>query len=243
VRIILLVVLSLFLVSCGSPLARDPIPTPTGIFLSFPPYLQPIAYRFAACAAQHPPLSLFLLSDPTAQTNLSMPLIQLQLGGSIPDGAKAYQIGEEEISFIVSSEVSTTHLTTQQILAIYSGEQIHWGFGEYLLIEVVSYEPGNALRSLLESSLPGQPRLPYRAMIAPDPQSMLREIAYSQYAIGYLPGSWLDNLDEVMQEMVKVLTLEPALTESLTQPVLAIVNEPLTPEILVLLDCLQKPED
>jgi len=46
-----------------------------------------------------------------------------------------------------------------------------------------------------------------------------------------------------MLERVKILTLEPELAECLTQPILAIVDEPLTPELHELLGCLQQPED
>ena len=242
-RTILLVILSLCLVSCGTPLRSEPLPTPVSVSVAYPLFLQPSADRVIECAIQQHPMSLFLTSLPAAQVNLPGPLLQLQLGGAIPGGSNAYQIGEEEISFIVNPENPTTQLSTDQLLAIYSGKQLHWDFGKHPFIEFVSYPAEDTLRTLVKSTLPGMPRISFRAEIVSSPRVILDTVIYHTEAIGYLPNSWLNNLNDVMEGQVKVITLEPSLTESLTQPVLAIANEPLSPELQLLLGCLQQPED
>jgi hypothetical protein len=242
-RTILLVSMALCLASCGTPQVRDPIPTPAGVYLAYPLYLQPTADCFAECAGQQRALSLFLTPISSVQSNLLGPLLQLQLGGSFPDGVEVYQLGEEEIVFIVNSENPTSQLSTEQLLAIYTGLQLHWDFGEHLLIEFWSYPAEDSLRSLFESALPGTPRVTSRAQIAPTPNGILEAVANHIEAIGYLPSSWLNNLDDEVEGQVKVLNLEQLLAESLIQPVLITVDGPLTPEVQALLACLQQPED
>jgi hypothetical protein len=242
-RSVLLVILSLILTSCGTPLVSEPLPTPISVSLVYPNFLQPTAQRVIVCANQQHTMSVFLTTLPAVGPNMPGAVLQLQLGGAIPDRADAYQIGEDEITFIVNSRNPTGQLSTEQLLAIYTGQQVHWEFADHPMIEVWSYPSGDILRSLLEANLPGDPGLSSRAIIAPDPQVMLQAVADGTDALGYLPSSWVDGLDDEMRERVKVLTLEPKLAESLTQPVLAIVNEPLSPEMQELLGCLQQPED
>ncbi len=242
-RTILLVILSLCLVSCGTPLRSEPLPAPVSVSVAYPFILQPSADRVIECAIQQRPMSLFLTSLPAVQVSLPGPLLQLQLGGAIPGGSNAYQIGEEEISFIVNPENPTTQLSTDQLLAIYTGKQLHWDFGKHPFIEFVSYPAEDTLRTLVESTLPGMPRISFHAEIVSSPRVILETVIYHIEAIGYLPSSWLGSLDDEIEGSVKVLTLDPALTESLIQPVLAIVDEPLSPELQALLGCLQQPED
>jgi hypothetical protein len=242
-RTTLLVFLALCLTACGTPLAQEPDPTPGSVFLAYPPYLQPTADRFSECAIQQSGLSIFLIPDPAAQSDLPGALLQLQLGGEIPNGSEIYQIGEEKITFIVNGDNPAEQLSTEELLAIYTGQQVYWGFGNHPGIEVWSYPNGDALRSLLETLLPGIPRVASQAQIAPDPQGILQKVAANSGAIGYVPGSWLDALGEEMSGQVKAIGLENSVAENLIQPVLVISSDPLPLEVRALLVCLQQPED
>ena len=242
-RYILLIIFSFSLVSCGTPLEAEPLPTPVSVSVAYPLYLQPSADRLIECAIQQHPLSLFLTTSPLVQSGLPGPLLQIQLGGSIPDGSRAYQIGEEEISFIVNRDNPAARLSTERLLEIYSGKILHWDFGDHPFIEFMLYPEEHDLRSFVESALPDMPRISFRAEIVDTPKDVLFGVAYHLEGFGYVPSSWVDSLDEETQGMVKVLALEPELAQSLTQPVLAIVAEPLSPEVHELLACLQQPMD
>jgi hypothetical protein len=242
-RAALLIFLALCLTACGTPLVREPDPTQVSVFLAYPPYLQPTADRLSECAIQQQEVSLFLISDPVAQPDLPGALLMLQLGGEIPNGSDVYQIGEEKITFIVNADNPTDQLSTEELLAIYTGQQVRWVFGNHPRIEVWSYPNEDALRSSLEIMLPGTPRVASQAQIAPDPQGILQKVAANSGAIGYVPNSWLDALGEVISGQVKVISLENSLSESLTQPVLVTSGDPLPPEVRALLVCLQQPED
>lgn len=242
-RNFLLIMLSLCLVSCGTPLTSEPLPTPVSVFFEYPFYLQPTAERVIECAIQQHPLSLFLTTSSLVQPSLPGPLLQLQLGGQIPDGFRAYQIGDEGISFIVNSDNPATQLSIERLMEIYTGKMLRWDFEDHPFIELMLYPEEDDLRSFVESTLPGMPRTSFRAEIVSTPNSVLLGVAYHLEGFGYVPSSWVDSLDEELRERVKVLTLEPEFAESLTQPVLALVNESLSPEMQALLGCLQQPED
>ena len=242
-RVFPLVILSLCLASCGTPLISEPLPTPVGVSVAYPLYLQPSADRVIECAIQQQSLSLFISPSSIAPPDLPGRLLQLQLGGLIPEGSKAYQIGEEEIVFIVNADNPTTQLSTVSLTEIYTGNMLHWDFGDHPLIEFVSYPEEDDLRALIERNLPNLPRISFRAEIVSTPRHVLDTVANHMEGFGYLPTSWVDSLDEEMRERVKVLALETELAESLTQPVLAIVDDLLSPELHELLGCLQQPED
>jgi len=242
-RYLLLIMLSLCLVSCGTPLISEPLPTPVGISIAYPLYLQPAADRVVECAIQQQPLSLFVTPSSMVQPDLPGQLLKLQLGGLIPEGTKAYQIGAEEIVFIVNPDNPTTQLSTESLIEIYTGKMLHWDFGDQPLIEFFLYPEEDDLRALVERNLPDMPRISFSAEIVSTPRHVLDTVASHIEGFGYLPSSWVESLDDDMLERVKILTLEPELAESLTQPILAIVDEPLTPELHELLGCLQQPED
>jgi len=239
----LLVFLAFCLTACGTPLVRDSEPTPVIVFLVYPVYLQPSADRFSECAVQQQGLSLFLTSDPSALSELPGAFLQLQLGGEIPARSDVYQIGEESIKFIINADNPTDELSTDELLAIYTGQQMRWYFSNRPEIELWSYPDEDTLRTWLETMLPGMPRLSSQAHIASDPQAILESVSANPGAIGYVPGSWLGTLGEKTLWQVKVVRLENSLAESLTQPVLVLSKQPLTTEEHALLICLQQPED
>lgn len=241
-RTTLLAFLALFLTACGTPLAREPGPTPSSVFLVFPPYLRPSAVRVSECAIQQQQgVGLFMISDFATQSDLQGTFFQLQLGGEIPYGSDVYQIGVEEITFIVNGDNPTDQLSTEELLAIYTGNQLHWDFGNRPEIEVWSYPKEDTLHSLLETILPGMPQVASRAQIAPDPQAVVQKVSENLGAIGYVPESWFNGLGEMVGQLKK-LGLEEPLKESLIQPVLIVSGDPLPPEVIALLACLQHPE-
>ena len=242
-RFILLIMLSFCLVSCGTPLKSEPLPTPASVSVSYPVYLQPSAERVIDCVTEQHPMSLFLTFSPLELPSLPGPLLLLRLGGQIPEGSKAYQIGEDEITFIVNVDNPISQLSNELLLDIYTGRKLHWDFGDHPMIEILSYPEEDDLRSFVETTLPDMARISFRAEIISTPREVLNTVADHTEGFGYLPRSWVDNLDEEMQGRVKVLTLESELAESLTQPILAIVAEPVSPEMQELLACLQQPED
>jgi len=241
--LLLLIMLSLCLVSCGTPLIPEPLPTPVSISVAYPLYLQPSADRVIECAIQQQPLSLFITTSSTAQPDLPGQLIKLQLGGLIPEGFEAYQIGTEEIVFIVNADNPATQLSTESLIEIYTGKMLHWDFGDHPLIEFVLYPEEDELRVFVERNLPDMPRISFSAEIVSTPRHVLNTVANHIEGFGYLPSSWVEGLDEEMRERVKVLTLEPKLAENLIQPVLAIIDGPPSAELQELLGCLQQPED
>lgn len=241
-RTTLLAFLALFLTACGTPLAREPGPTPSSVFLVYPLYLQPSAVRVSECAIQQQQgLGIFMVSEYAAQSDLHGTLLQLQLGGEIPYGSEVYLIGEDEITFIVNSENPTDQLSTEELLAIYTGNQVRWDFGNRPEIELWSYPNEDTLHSLVETILPGMPQVASQAQIALDPQTVVQKVSENLGAIGYVPDSWLNGLGEMVGQLKK-LGLEEPLQQSLIQPVLIISGDPLPPEVIALLACLQYPE-
>ncbi len=239
-RLGLLILGSIWLVACGVPQVLTPAPAPVTLFISSPPYLQPELSKITDCAAQLSTISLFTTSDPSAQSDLSAPLLKLQLGSVSLAESQAYQIGQLELKIIVNAANPLASLSSEELRAIYTGQQKLWGHNTLSPIQVWSYPNGNDLRSMLEAALPGAPSLTPTANIAPDPQAILQAIVADANGIGYLPASWLAKLSATDSSQIKSLSLDTSLQEDLTRSVIVTLNEPLTYEIEALLVCVQQ---
>jgi len=219
------------------------MPTPVSVFLAYPVYLQPAADRVVDCANENPLLALFSDPIPADQSQLPGVLLQLQLGEYGLNGNNFYQVGEEEIKIIVNITNPLFQLSTDQLVAIYSGQLTNWEYENQPEIQVWAYPPEDSLRVLLEAALPGMPRLSSLANIAPTPTSVIRAVASDPAALGFVPGTWLDNLTADERSSIKTVELEATVKANLTHPVLISVEEPLTPAIHSLVACMQNFED
>lgn len=231
------------LIGCEPMPPSSPMPTPVSVFLSYPAYLQPAADRVVDCANENPLLALFLDPIPADQSQLPGVLLQLQLGENGLNGNNLYQVGEEEIKIIVNTNNPLFQLSTDHIVAIYSGQQTNWEYENQLEIQVWGYPPEDNLRILLEAAIPGTPRLSSQANIAPTPMAVIRAVASDPAALGFVPGTWLDGLTADDRSSIKTLELEATVMANLTHPVLISVEEPLTPAIHSLVACMQNFED
>ena len=237
------ILIAILLVACEPAHPSTPMPTPVSVFLAYPVFLQPAADRLIDCATGNPLLALFLDPIPADQSQLPGVLLRIQLGEYSLNGNNFYQIGEEEITIIVNSNNPLSHLSTDQLVAIYSGQQTHWEYEDHPEIQVWAYPPEDNLRVILEAAIPGTPRLSSLANIAPTPMAVIQAVASDQAALGFVPGSWLDNLTADDRSSIKALELDAAITANLTHPVLISVEEQLTPVIHSLVVCMQNFED
>ena len=239
----LVILLVIGLIGCEPIPPSSPMPTPVSVFLAYPVYLQPAADRVVDCANENPLLALFLDPIPADQSQLPGVLLQLQLGEYGLNGNNFYQVGEEEIKIIVNTNNPLFQLSTDQLVAIYSGQQTHWEYEDQPEIQVWAYPPEDNLRILLETAIPGTPRLSSRANIAPTPMAVIRAVASDPAALGFVPGTWLDNLTADERSSIKTVELDATVMANLTHPVLISVEEPLTPAIHSLVACMQNFED
>ena len=224
----LLIVLFIFcMVACGKPPGRTPVPSPSSVFVAYPASLQPTLTRINRCAGEISGLVIYWLPDA---------LMSLQLGSSRIEEKNVYQIGVEEILFIVNSGNPIESISTNEVQSIYSGEQANWEDSSDA-IQVWSYPTENSLRLFVEEALPDAIRLTLRAKIAPNPQAMLEAVSSDSRAIGIIPASWMENAEEAYE--VKLVTLDASLQEALMQPILVTLDELPTFELKALLACLQ----
>ena len=239
-RFLILILLSFWLTACGKPQPLTPAPTPVSVFISYPAYLQPELNKLTDCAGQIASISIFTIPGLPAESDLPGPLLKLQPGSVSLDGSLAYQIGQLEIEIIVNAANPLDSLSTEELRAIYTGQQNYWEHNPNVPIHVWSYPGGDDLRSMLETALTGAPRLTLTAQIAPHPQAILEAVSADANGIGYLPASWMDNLSPSESNQIKAISLDPALHEDLTQPVIVTISEALTYPTEALLVCVQQ---
>jgi hypothetical protein len=141
------------------------------------------------CAGQRP---LFAELASPAAIDLQEFDLALSLGAP-SDVYPAYEIGEEGIHLIVSSQSPVGALSAQQAAAIYSGAVSNWGelSEEGGTIQVWSYPAGEEIQQFLGRAVLSGGAPVSGSSLAIDPEAMRAAVAADPAAIGILPEAWL----------------------------------------------------
>jgi phosphate transport system substrate-binding protein len=219
---------ALVLAACGTPPSAYPLPTPQGIFVTYPPELRPYADALASCAQQYPDISIYLEETveellPNQQTD-----VFLALGGTPAALSDWYAtlLSDDTLVVTVNQQNPLRSLSREELRAIWSGNVSDWQAlgGQENDIQVWAYPTRNTLRKYFDEAVMAGEMTSSSAWLAPDPQAVLEAVAAEPRAIGYLPASWLGTPSQELIASIKSLTLDRETEESLSQPVIALTE-------------------
>jgi hypothetical protein len=206
------------------------------------------------CALAHPELALILWERPSTSPDFRQADLSIRLGAPSAEDGYLALLGETEIKVIVHpssafadlvraglfgntanyGQKTDPPLTLQEIKTIF--QKGYTASGQPLQVWILQ---GDDVRRYFDAViLDGTDFLSAevapQARIAPDPAAMLVAVASDPAAIGYLPATWLD--DEV-----RPLVLDNALSLKLRLPILALAKAEPQGVSRTLLGCLQAP--
>ncbi len=227
----LLIFAALLAAGCQTPAAITPAPvTPTLLEVQTTPALRPLRSIMQGCAYQRASLGLTVTERPASALEPSRGLL---LRWGAPDQLTGYaaQLGSETLVIVVHPSNPLTHLTRQQIAAIYALETRSWSAlgAPGAEIHPWAYNPSDDIQTIFETAIGAVH--PAAAGLAPDPDAMRQAVAADPDAVGFLPHRALDG-------SLKALPISDA--ENLSQPILALA--PVEPTALPRewLACLQQ---
>jgi DNA-binding transcriptional LysR family regulator len=237
---LLLLGMVFILAACGSPAVATPAPTPEAIRITYPASLQKWMDNLGKCADDYPQIALYVnqanqWTGDLSKDEVALEFTQLTTGFS---GFYLSQLGWEQLVVVVNQENSLSNLSSNQLLAIFSGQTSKWPADPSQPIQVWVMTEGDPLRSIFDLIVMRGRSVSSEAMLAPDSVAMLEAVAGNANSIGYLPASWLTSDDSEFSGKVKIVQLEDSLTSHLHQPIIAVTQkEPvgLMREILVCL--------
>jgi hypothetical protein len=228
------------LAACSTPSMRTPNPTPSSIFISYETYLPAIANQINSCASNIPSISIFYISDIDDQTLQSSSSITIKLDDINLTATQAFQVGTESLVVIVNKDHPLTNISANELPDIFSGQPMQVSETERVTFETLIYPNDNEMRRIFENAFPDTLRVASNAIICPDPQTVIETVASEPLAIGYIPLSYLSNIDNKLENQVQVLSLDPGIIAELTFPIVAQVNQPPNSYVQSLLHCLQQ---
>lgn len=209
----LLSVLGIFLVGCASQPAPQSAPTPEWLYVQVPDSLLSLSDDFQACTPSGSGLALLSPLEP------GTPQIILRWGEIQSDNSHAYEIGEEQLVFVVHPDNPVTRVRFENIQKAYTSKlySLNWQIlgGSNLPLTLTGYAPESEVAPLLLQLLGGsEADFPRELVLVPSPQEMRTFIANTPGGLGILPRRWVN-------DTVRVLPLE-GLSQSQTFPILAL---------------------
>ncbi len=184
------------------------------------------------CAEKTPAIPLF---TDVVEGNTHNQEMDFTIGIGEPDPLPVFtaQIAKEEILVIAHPDVAVSKLSSDQLIAIFTGNITNWkqvgGASQNVLAWI--YPDGNAIQRIFNAVLKYRPATS-QAMLAPDPSAMIEGVGKQPGSIGYIPKAWLTS-------DVKTIELDARLQSALLQPVLAMADRNPQGAARRLIGCLQ----
>jgi PBP superfamily domain len=230
--------LCISLSACTSSPGFQGVQAPSTLYplrVNITPALRKYRLLLNQCAQAQPDIALFVDETPPSNMGKKESDLQLRLGLPNQGVEYAFQVGEENIEFVINSNRKVQSITSDQIRALFAGEITDWSqaSGTPGGVHPWVYPDDNELRLIFDRIVMNGERISPSASVAPDPESMLQAVAKDEGAIGLLPLSWLT-------DTIQTIGLEHNLTSQLTFPVLAMAESEPQGRLGVYIACLQK---
>ena len=219
---------TILLVSTGcAPIQLDPpLPSPYPLHIGITPLIRDLYHEdLYRCAANNSHFVLILDTTPSRKLDLESSDMIIQLGE--PDGGLSYfaaQIGLEQIVLIASPDVDVSFLTVELIKDQFTALKPRYSIWTY----PANHEIEQFFSKLI---LHGEDQSPYTQLV-PNPEAMIEILSSTETSIGYSIGSYID-------DDLEIIPIDPALQDSLKQPVLLITKQEPQGEIRNFVSCLQ----
>ncbi|MEZ0395617.1 MAG: hypothetical protein ABWK53_04190 [Anaerolineales bacterium] len=225
----LLLAVLLFLAACGPSETEPPAPLTVQYTAAARPWLAPLEECAAAAGLVIRPVGrAAAFFDPAAD-------LAIRIGEPAAFSAPAYQIGEEQIAFVIHPQNPVTALDWSALQSVFGGQTVNWQEvgGPDLPIQVWAYAEGEDLQQILGTVVLQNRPIASTARLAASPEDMAASIGADPAAIGFLPG-------RQVPETLRRLTLPSQAQSALTIPVLALPGPEPSQAIVSILACLQR---
>jgi hypothetical protein len=234
-----LFILPLFFSGCQSVQVKpDQSEPPQIIKIGLPPTLGYLIEPMAMCADQNSSYDVLLL-EKNSYDWINEPVdVIFTTQNAVDTMENTFLVDEISIVIIASMDFPTTHLSTNQLQAIFNTELVtpeQIGLSEQSPITIYGFESGADMAALFEHQYGFPPLLPVDAFLAAAPQLIVENIAEHPLSIGY-------TLSPTVNDQVKILSIDTD-TEGTSIPVIASFQSNLSEPQQDFIRCLQAPSE
>jgi hypothetical protein len=226
------------LTGCVSSFEPPTVQAPSTLLpirVSITPALGNYRQTLNLCAQAQPDIALFVQETPASSMEKKESDLQIRLGLPSQGVDYAFQVGEENIKFVINANQKVQSITADQIRALFTGEITDWSqaSGSEGGVHPWVYSEDSELESIFDRALMNGKHISPSASIASDPKSMQKAVSQDPGAIGFLPSHWLT-------DTIQAVDLEHNLASQLKIPVLALTESKPQSSLGVFIACLQK---
>lgn len=230
--------------ACSASQTGTPIPTAQVINIYYSPSLDYSRNDISRCIKSSNTVVPYLHEQSTEISNLQSGDILLHLGEADWDENDFFvtRITYENIMFIVNTSNPLESIDINELEAIFSGRQKYWQMESMngALISVWAYPKDSELSNWINSGLLGGGRSGINFKLVPDPESALEAVSQDEFGISYVPGGWIEQIDNRKLSSVKVLKIQNSDDVLTPLPVLAYLSKKPSGVIRDFLLCLRE---
>jgi hypothetical protein len=227
-----------FLAACMPSGGLRTVQAPTTLYplrINITPAMRNYRQLLNQCAQSQPDIALFVTETSAANLDKKESDLQLRLGLPSQGVDYAFQVGMEQLQFVINSNQKALTIPTNQIPALFDGEITDWNqaSGNKGAVHPWIYADDNELELIFKRFVMNGENISPTASIAADPESMQQAIMQDKFAIGFLPSSWLTH-------SIQTIELNNQLAAQLRFPVIALTESKPQGPLGVFIACLQK---
>ena len=229
--------LILVLAACTSASPQPTqLPEPSRWQVQITPTLEWMGPLMNACAPVNGLNAILIDQVPFKSIDTTKADISITWGAPSALPPQVFELGRDEIALIVHPANNLQIISNSDWQAVFQGRILKWKTispdQENLdSIQLIRYDSENDIQITM-SAIVGEFSAPQSTVqIATLPQAARSFVASNLSALGYIPRRWLD-------PSVRRIDLETNHPEQMAQPILALINQPPTPEQQQWLQCL-----
>lgn len=227
----------LSLSSCGDVPSETELSSPDVWHVVVAPSLRWMIPYMNTCVLKQPRAAIVLVEPPASTQCLSLADVCFSWGEEQLLTTSVFELGRDELLFVVHPESPVNSLTQDELNGLYSGRVRVWqelganAQGKTGDVVVWAAAPETEMRRLADALIKGG--LFADVGIAPSAAAMRQAVAENPHALGYLPRRWLD-------ASLKPIGILDAHEMDLSLPILAAVRSEPQGKMRDWLLCLQE---
>ena len=227
---------SLLIVGCAPISTPTPYATPMLWQIARTPSLSWLDNSFNLCIQEQNEYRIIVAEQPLNAILKQDADISILWGEPDPLAEFAYDLGEDELTFVVHPDNPLQEISFESIQKIFSGQEVFWPADQDASQSPAipwKYPEGNEVQQILEKTLGISSPTGESVQTTPDIAGMLEHISQNPEAIGFLPKSQIDS-------RVKPIQISGLSPQSLTFPIIALSSAQPDMYQTAWLVCIQK---
>jgi hypothetical protein len=234
--------IALAITGCTPVLPTLP-PAPAETIIQHTPALRFIESQIQACSLSNSPLPVLVNEYPITRMNVQSADITLVYENPIDPNLPAYQLGEDQLVVIINPQNRISSIPLITLHGILQGFITSWNAVDPSItqeisgmIEIWGYQESDELQKITETRLNDGKESNFQTNLADYPMMIMDMVAKNPAAIGVITRAYLT-------DDVKAVRIDGLPEQDLTLPIVAQTRGQPGENQMMILSCLQSPQN